>query len=120
MLGGRAQYRHDCRTCCHWAARYTARAGEYRRKLMIRYVFVLVVLLLPRLTTGSEIVFSNLGPSYSFGQLAARVITGPDAYLGGIRPGNYDAGVMFTVSPSQNYTLDAIELPLSLYEGADS
>jgi hypothetical protein len=87
---------------------------------MIRYVFVLVVLLLPRLTTGSEIVFSNLGPSYSFGQLAARVITGPDAYLGGIRPGNYDAGVMFTVSPSQNYTLDAIELPLSLYEGADS
>lgn len=87
---------------------------------MIRHVFVLLVLLLPRLATGSEIVFSNLGPSYSFGQLSSRVITGPDAALGGIHPGNYDAGVMFGVNPNQNYTLDTVELPLSLYEGANS
>jgi hypothetical protein len=87
---------------------------------MIRCVCVLVVLLLARITAGSEIVFSNLGPSYSFAQLSGQIITGPDADLGGIHPGNYDAGVMFVVSLGQNYTLETIEVPLALYEGADS
>ena len=87
---------------------------------MIRHVFVVVALLLPSLSNGSEIVFSNLGPGDSFAPGSSLLITGPNADLSGLHPGNYDAGVSFAVNPSQTYTLDTIEVPLATFEGTNS
>jgi hypothetical protein len=87
---------------------------------MVRQVFVFVVLLLPSLTNGSEIVFSNLGPGDSFAPLSSLLITGPDADLSGLLPGNYDAGVMFTVNQPQGFILDTVDVPLAYLEGTNS
>jgi hypothetical protein len=40
--------------------------------------------------------------------------------LSGLRPGNYDAAVAFTVNQAQSYTLDTVEVPLVYLEGENS
>jgi hypothetical protein len=87
---------------------------------MRRNLLVVVVLLLSSLTIQAEVIFSNLGSGDSFAPLSSLLITGPDANLSGINPGNFDAAVAFTVNPAQSYTLDSIEVPIALREGASS
>jgi hypothetical protein len=87
---------------------------------MGRNLLVVVVLLLSSPNIRGEVVFSNLGPGDSVASLSSLLITGPDADLSGLHPGNFDAAVAFTVNQAQGYTLDTVEVPLALWEGANS
>ena len=87
---------------------------------MCRNLFVVAVLLIVSPSIRGEVIFSNLGTGDSFAPGSSLLITGPDANLSGLHPGNFDAAVAFTVNLGQSYRLSTAEVPLALREGADS